>query len=947
MMISIYIFQNSKLYNCATRNIFMFFDKRSELSMMVFMIALLIMPIGSGFDLYFNASGTQYANISVSYSALDELTFSITGLFYNNSYPTNITVDVGNDGVSDWEYNVFESNVPIQANQVLNAWSTNIGDSSILFLNMSSGLLTAEMLPIYGTLISSNDFVTEGNILDGATLGIEIAPETASPIVNQQIVSIVTNESTIHAFIPLFSVSTSAGFYVAQGGSTYYCNTNHNLTELASCNLSTSEAMISEHLLRAANITQFDYTEPVRNPNSAISINKLLKNCSLPCNIPIKVEIQGAGGLTLDNFNMIESVYYPPANITLLENVNDYSITIQNNTALQDVRYFYGVKPDVYIIPFEAQNEVRGLSANQVQRLNIIQNNIVQVWDNMTNKSHPLNFILYTNRTPIKITGFTLGENYSELESQILNNSPVNASYPSILVMLDVWDYFQYKYPTTRQSTGQEDGFISIVYLNGLNNASSTTLENYNNEIMMNVLLHEITHTFMGYPPSILNNERLFYTAHPANFRDGTEFSDVYGKSLSSTGREGYFDIYSIMNSVRIYLLKSELGNRIAELSLLDKMLLGIFSPDLGGNYTFYEGNITLQGNKFVATSMIVNATRDLKQIYKFASDSNWWDVRTDSTSINANLSKSFNISKQNQNNSALWVFATDLSNQNHFKVFNNNARSSYYIVSGPAIDTSAPNSISNLRNISSGTSWIYVNWTNPVSDFYNALIYLNSVNIINISNNFYNFTGLSANTLYNISVRTKDSSGNVNTTFVSITARTLIDLCTNGVQDGSETGVDCGGSCAATCSSGSTSSGGSGGGGGGGGGSSGANTQSTNTTNATNQNNSILQTTSNPSNLPNTSNANTGNITNVTVASNSLLTGRAIGQIFDVSRSYVVILIIAVGLTIFLLINIVRKVRKAHSVGRIMAKHFDSGYQPLIKPNPDDNIKDPENANK
>ncbi|MCX8159286.1 MAG: hypothetical protein N3D20_03325, partial [Candidatus Pacearchaeota archaeon] len=89
--------------------------------------------------------------------------------------------------------------------------------------------------------------------------------------------------------------------------------------------------------------------------------------------------------------------------------------------------------------------------------------------------------------------------------------------------------------------------------------------------------------------------------------------------------------------------------------------------------------------------------------------------------------------------------------------------------------DNVPPGSISNLTNLHSGANWIFWNWINPNdSDFYQAIIYINGVNVINTSNNFYNATGLNAHTNYTILVHTKDINNNINYTNVSLTSSTI-----------------------------------------------------------------------------------------------------------------------------------------------------------------------------
>ena len=90
------------------------------------------------------------------------------------------------------------------------------------------------------------------------------------------------------------------------------------------------------------------------------------------------------------------------------------------------------------------------------------------------------------------------------------------------------------------------------------------------------------------------------------------------------------------------------------------------------------------------------------------------------------------------------------------------------------AIDNVIPNSVTNLANQSVGTAWVYWNWTNPESDFSQAIVFIDGVNLANTSNNYYNATGLSAETNYTITIHTKDSVGNINDTDVNDSAVTL-----------------------------------------------------------------------------------------------------------------------------------------------------------------------------
>ena len=81
-----------------------------------------------------------------------------------------------------------------------------------------------------------------------------------------------------------------------------------------------------------------------------------------------------------------------------------------------------------------------------------------------------------------------------------------------------------------------------------------------------------------------------------------------------------------------------------------------------------------------------------------------------------------------------------------------------------------------NLQNVTYEASFINWTWTDPIdSDFAEVMIYLNGNFATNVSNGteFYNATGLDADTEYAIATRAVDTSENVNETWVNVTART------------------------------------------------------------------------------------------------------------------------------------------------------------------------------
>ncbi len=92
------------------------------------------------------------------------------------------------------------------------------------------------------------------------------------------------------------------------------------------------------------------------------------------------------------------------------------------------------------------------------------------------------------------------------------------------------------------------------------------------------------------------------------------------------------------------------------------------------------------------------------------------------------------------------------------------------------ARDNILPRSITNLTNKTYAQNYINWTWTDPADyDFLRVIVYLDGRFRTNISKGirFYNATGLLPNTSHTIAIRTVDTSGNINQTWMNRTART------------------------------------------------------------------------------------------------------------------------------------------------------------------------------
>jgi hypothetical protein len=100
-------------------------------------------------------------------------------------------------------------------------------------------------------------------------------------------------------------------------------------------------------------------------------------------------------------------------------------------------------------------------------------------------------------------------------------------------------------------------------------------------------------------------------------------------------------------------------------------------------------------------------------------------------------------------------------------------------VVTSSIIDHTPPASIKSLKNATFAPyyiKWTWIDSTDP--DFAKVMIYLNGKYITDVNKGikYYNSTGLMQGTLYTLSTRTVDLSGNINSTWMNYSARTMSD---------------------------------------------------------------------------------------------------------------------------------------------------------------------------
>jgi hypothetical protein len=116
-----------------------------------------------------------------------------------------------------------------------------------------------------------------------------------------------------------------------------------------------------------------------------------------------------------------------------------------------------------------------------------------------------------------------------------------------------------------------------------------------------------------------------------------------------------------------------------------------------------------------------------------------------------------------------LSVFSVDIVDNINYSEVKDTART-------PPLDTAPPQSINNPSLQAAGTTWLNFTWLNPPDpDYHHVMLYLNGIFKTSIiaPQNYFNFTGLNPDTVYELATHTVDSSGNVNETWVNATGRT------------------------------------------------------------------------------------------------------------------------------------------------------------------------------
>jgi hypothetical protein len=626
---------------------------------LIFIVFLFVGLVGAE-SAVFSGYGTEHITLTISNAEIEDLELIISGRD-NGGFVSNVTLDVLDDGIIDWEYKVYNSEDVADFNELLYVWSSQGNQDYFDYYDS----VYQDPLFTLNTLLGQD---TNDNFVRKSPVSTSAFALFTPQSHQDQVLSFVTYNKTIHAFLPSYSstIASSGGYYFSEGGNSYYCS-DDNGTFSAECNLDVNSAVSSNHIARQADLYFFNFSETYKNYKLVEEINNYLKTCSNPCNIPVRIDSESAGILDLSISDIIYAA--EPAEINLIEGLN-YDMEVNSEAGLTEVSYFYGDMPDVFVIPFVNRGDLDGFSINQTDRYILINNSIVEEWDRMTDNKHPLNFTIYQEPYEIDFDNGSYNNFSLAIREQVVD--VLQTKYPSIFIFVDIRDYFNGSGSfSQRYSSGDT---LNIINIHGIDKGNKHNLR-YGGEVVLNEVLHELGHSFISYP--VPDNRKLFFGNHPASFSEIFGIP-TYGSNESFDGDEGYYEPYSIMNQLRVFMSNLSIAER--EFSYLDLSLMGVLSPDLNYNYSFYSGSIRYINGEYVASGLSNTLNYGIKEVYGDGDmDSDYWDVRdTNRTSVllDNETHASFSVSKNGQEYRALWVVAKDGANQNHFKVFNNNAKS-------------------------------------------------------------------------------------------------------------------------------------------------------------------------------------------------------------------------------------------------------------------------------
>jgi hypothetical protein len=486
----------------------------------------------------------------------------------------------------------------------------------------------------------------------------------------------------------------------------------------------------------------------------------------------------GSGNRGTDIINI---TYNPPTEpsypiVNLTENSSSYIINIADSDTV-NASYSWGEKPNIYfLLPFTLDNNPE-LSNLEKQRYKFLIENLSLEWDRITEYKHPMNFYFVEPFLLDSPQIYNSIENNSSDYTRVAEadfESKYNHQYPAIYV-----DIFPNPYFSQTGTSGRGPWDYNVTVFAYIDYAELNDQNSIDNEILRDIMIHELVHAFANIetdlPPGNLETQ-YFWLQHPASFGDVISFCGnppgyycpYYPISQSPTGTEGYYEVYSILSPGRLGIKQENMvGKNSTILSTLEKMALGIKSKYEDGPYLFYQANVSFRnGLQYLNITKIWDYNISSRRLHEYDLVERtkrvpyYWDIRFSSPIINIGNTKSFSLSKNNQNGKALLVYAEDPAHPGYFKNFGLNSYSSVNF-----IDTHTPTKPTNLSNKIIGSNQLNITWNSSTDNMgvHHYAVLRNGANIANTSNLFYIDTlVLGGSYTYNISA--VDFAGNINT---------------------------------------------------------------------------------------------------------------------------------------------------------------------------------------
>ncbi|MCK5604022.1 right-handed parallel beta-helix repeat-containing protein, partial [Candidatus Pacearchaeota archaeon] len=336
-------------------------------------------------------------------------------------------------------------------------------------------------------------------------------------------------------------------------------------------------------------------------------------------------------------------------------------------------------------------------------------------------------------------------------------------------------------------------GYTGGIYITSKNNnvKDNDAIENYygisiyspgsNNTLMGN----NIVNSSNGYGAGIYiwsnNNSIIMNTIKNYYYGNGmsvgnSKYNKIYGNNVSSNRNGIRLYWYSDYNT----LIDNNASNNKYGISFEDSSFNTLQKNKVtSNNYGIYIENYLSNSNNNTLYQNNITENRDMfSEISNvFDEGNNNWDNGTI-----GNLYSDFDTSDEGCND----IDINGICDSNYSIPGGLNV-DRYPIALWQNKDIIFPASIKNLKNTTYKQTYINWTWNNPSdSDFNYTMVYLNSTFVANVSEEFFNATGLNADTEYTIGTRTVDTTGNINATWVNHTARTKVkgDFNNNGRVD-------------------------------------------------------------------------------------------------------------------------------------------------------------------